>query len=91
MGAAETLGGSIHNRLKHALRIVIKLVVPDAKNNPSFAAKIIVPTPVRLGLGVVSAVQLDDQLYLPASEVGHIRTDRQLARKFRPQTRDYPP
>ena len=91
MGAAEALGGSIHDRLEYTLRVAIQLVVPDTQDCPAFAPEEFVATPVGLGLGMLAAVQLDDQLGLPACEIGIIRSDRQLTREFRTQTRQYPP
>ena len=72
MGAAEALGGSIHDRLKDALGVLVQFVVPDAKDRPAFLGEEGVAALVMPGFGMLTAVQLDDELRLPAGEVGEV-------------------
>jgi hypothetical protein len=85
VGAAEALGGSIHDGLKDTLRIVIELIVPEPQDVPAMLPQENVAPLIALRVGVLTAVQFDDQLCLSASEIGIIRADRQLARELRAQ------
>jgi len=75
-GAAEALGGSIHNRLKYTLGVFVQLVVPDTDDRPTFPAQELVTPPIMIRFGMLAAVELDDQLRLAAREVGEIGADR---------------
>ncbi len=76
MGAAEALGGSIHNRLEDTIGIVDQFIVPDAHDTPTFLLKEAVTALIARGLRVLASVQFNDQSCLSAGEVGGIRTDR---------------
>ena len=91
MGAAEALGGSVHYRLEHALRILIEIVVPDAQDRPAFLREECVATLVPVGFGMLAAVQLNDELRPAAGEIGEVRADRQLTRELGSQARNHRP
>jgi len=91
VGAAEALGGLLRDCPEYTLRIFVQLIVPNAQDRPGFLLKKCVPPPVAFRLSVLSSVQLDDQLRLPAREVGEIGSDRELARELWPQPRDHAP
>jgi len=91
VGAAEALGGSVQDCLKHSVRILIQLVVPHAQDRPPFPHEERIPPRIALRPGMLAAVELDDQLRLPAREVGKIRPDRKLTRKLRPKPGDHSP
>ena len=81
MGAAEALGGSIRDRLKNAFGIAVEFVVPDPNDDPTFLSKELVAPPVPLGLGMLTATQLNDQPRSPAGEVRIKGAHWQLARE----------
>ena len=86
VGAAEALGGSTHDRLKHALGVLIELIVPDAEDCPALRFKKAVALLISLRFIVLAAVEFDHQPGLPAREIGKVRADWQLAREFRPHS-----
>ena len=85
MGAAEALGGALHDRVEHAVRVLVQLVVPHPQNRPTLACKESIPPNVPLALGMLTAIQFNNQPRLPAREVGNIRSDWQLTGELRPQ------
>jgi hypothetical protein len=66
-------------------------VVPHAKDRPSFLRKKGITPLVVLRFRMLAAVQLDDELRLPAGVVGDVGTDRELARELGTQARDHAP
>ena len=82
MGAAEALGGSIHDRLNYARRVFIELVVPNTKNSATLMRQDCVPTAVSFGNRMVTPVEFDDQSRLAACKVDDIWADRKLAGEF---------
>ena len=46
VGAAEALGGSIHDRLKYPLGVIVQLVVPNADDGPAFRPEKSVTSPI---------------------------------------------
>ena len=91
MGAAEALGGSIHDRLKHTLGILIEIVVPDTQDRPALFLEEAVTPLISLRFRMLAAVKFDDQPRLPARKIGEVRTDRQLTRKPRADPREDSP
>jgi len=91
VGAAEALGGSIRYRLKHTLGIFVQLVVPYAKNGPAFLPKRLVPRLVAQRVGMLTAVEFNNQPGLSAGEVRDVGSDRQLARELWPQPGQHAP
>ena len=91
MGAAEALGGSIRYRLKHTLGIFVQLVVPYAKDGPAFLPKRLVPRLVAQRVGMLTAVEFNNQPGLSAGEVRDVGSDRQLARELWPQPGQHAP
>ena len=91
MGAAEGLGGSIHNRLKYSFRVIIQLIVPDAQDCPTLLPEIRIAPLISFRLGMLTAIQLDDQLRLSAGKISKVGTDRKLAREFRPKAGEESP
>ena len=85
MGAAEALGGSIHDRLKYPIRVLVQLAVPDAKNRPTLLFEEAVALLIMLRSSMLAAIHLDDQLCLSAGEVREVRPDWQFARELRAQ------
>jgi hypothetical protein len=91
VGAAEALGGSMHDSLEDAIGIFVELIVPDAEDRPAFLRKERVAPLVVLRLCMLASVELDDQLGLSAGEVGEVWAYGKLPREFRAQARDHPP
>jgi hypothetical protein len=85
VGAAEALGGALHDDIEHTVGVIIQLVVPNPQDRPSLARKKRIPPNIPVALRVLATIQLDNQSRLPASEVGDVRSDRQLPRELRPQ------
>jgi hypothetical protein len=84
VGAAEALGGAPHDRIEHPRRISVHLSIPYPQNRPSLLSKKGVPPQIAIALGMLTTVQLDDELRLPTCEVGNVRSNRQLSRELRP-------
>ena len=57
MGAAEALGGSIHNRLEYTCRVFVELVVPNTKYGPTLLRQDCVSMAVDCGIGMVTTVK----------------------------------
>jgi len=56
VGAAEALGGSSHDRLKNALGVSIKLIVPDSENRPALLLQEAVALVIPLRASMLAAV-----------------------------------
>lgn len=91
MGAAEALGGSVHDGIEHAIRVVIQFAVPDPQNRPTFPGEERVALLVPLGFGMLAAVKFNDEFRLPAREIGEVRSDRKLTRKLWPKAGNHAP
>jgi len=91
VGAAEALGGSLDDCPEDAVRILIQVIVPDAQDGPASLREERIASLIPLGFGMLCAVQLDDQLRLPAREIGKIRSNRELSRELRSKPRDHAP
>ncbi len=91
MGAAEAVGGSTHDGLKDTLRIGFQLIVPDPDDRPTLRSKKLIAPLIALRLEMLTAVQFNDQLRLPACEVGVVGPHGQLSRKFGTQAREKSP
>ena len=91
MGAAEALGGSLHDHLEHAVGIGVQLSVPNPQNRPSFAGEECIAPNVAIGFHMLAPIEFDDKFRLPAREVGKVRADRELAGQFWTQARDQMP
>jgi hypothetical protein len=88
VGAAEALGGSLHDRFQHAFGVLIQFVVPDPEDGPSFLREERITLPIVIGVGVLAAIEFDDELRLPAGEVCVIGADWELAGKLWAQAGD---
>ena len=91
MGAAEALGSSTHDSLKHTLGVLVEFIVPDAKNGPAFFFQESIARLISLRFRMLAAVEFDNQLGLPARKIGKVRADWQLTREFRPHPRQDSP
>jgi hypothetical protein len=60
VGAAEALGGALHDKVEHTLGICIQLRIPHAHNRPSLVRKKRIPPSIVLALRMLATVQLDD-------------------------------
>ena len=76
MGAAEALGGACEYRFRSSLGIFSHVAVPHSINRPALAPQPFIAHRVALRLRVLSAVNLDDKLGLPACKVGDVWADR---------------
>jgi len=83
VGAAEALGGSIRDRPKYSLGVLVQLVVPEAQNGPAFLLKKCISKAVPARFGMLAAVEFKNQLCLPAGEVGKVRANGELASELR--------
>jgi hypothetical protein len=70
--------------LRHAIEIAENLIVPDANDSVAKGSKVSVAAPIGFAIGVLTAVDLDDETLLAAHEVGVTRSKRLLAREFQP-------
>ena len=91
MGAAEALGGAVHDRFEHAVGIFIELAVPDPEDRPTFLMEKRVASSVTRELSMLAAIELHDQLGLSAGEVCEVWADGELPRELRAQARDHAP
>src|SRR4051812_18587663 len=91
VGAAEALGGAIQYRHNDAVGILYQVVVPDSHDRPAVLLKEGIAANITSGFGMLAAVEFDNQLGLPASEVCGKWTHWQLAREFGSITRQESP
>ena len=91
MGAAEALGGPLHDRIEHTVGIIVQLSIPNPQNSPSLVRQEGVAPNIALAIHVLAAVQLNNEFGLPAGEIRNVRPDRELPRELRPQPRDHVP
>jgi hypothetical protein len=67
VGAAEALGGSVHDDLKHTVGIFVQLPVPNPDYRPSFSAQELIPAEISRRIGMLAAIELDYQLSLTSA------------------------
>jgi hypothetical protein len=91
VGAAEALGGPLHDSVEHPVRIGVQLRVPHPQNRPTLVRQEGVAPNIALTIRMLATVQLEDELRLPTGEIRNVRPDRQLPRELRPQPRDQVP
>ncbi len=70
--------------LQHPFGVRQHIVVPEADNRVAMRFDQRCPRRVRQAFGVLATVELDHQPCLAASEVGHMRANRELRDKLRP-------
>jgi hypothetical protein len=91
VGAAEALGGACQNGFGCSNGIAANVAVPHPEYGPAFSAQPFVPHGVALAVGVLTAIDLDDELGLAAGKIDDVWADRQLACEFGPVTREQSP
>ena len=91
MGAAEALGGSLHDRVEYTFRIRIQLRIPHPQNRPPLARQKSIAPSIALAVRMLAAVELHHESGLPAGEIDDIWSDRQLPRELWPEARDHLP
>lgn len=87
MGAAEILGGAGKDHLRHAIRVVADVTVPQTKDGPTLIVEPFVAYLVALRLRMLPSINLDDEPCLPARQIRDVRTNRQLSRELRSVSR----
>ena len=76
VGAAEALGGFEKDRFGDTGSVAVDVTVPEADDRPALVFMKTRAVRVSLGLCMLAAIQLDDELGLAASEIGIVRFDR---------------
>jgi hypothetical protein len=72
------------DRLHHSIELLQDVVVPEKKNGKSSAVEKLGSSDILVGrLGMLTAVEFDDQAMLHATEVGDERRDWVLTSKLR--------
>ena len=70
--------------LQHAFEIAKNLVVPDTNDAILKGIQVSISALIRRAVGVLSAIDLDDEALLAADKIDVVRPDRLLAREFHP-------
>jgi hypothetical protein len=70
--------------LKHAINVLDDVVVPYADDAVTESGQITVALSIYSVFGVLTAIDLDDDMPVTAREINIIRPDRLLTREFEP-------
>jgi hypothetical protein len=73
-----------HQHFEDTIEVAEDLVVPDPNDSITKCREIIIALPISRVVGVLPAVDLDDETLLAAHEVGVIRSKRLLAGELQP-------